>query len=138
MPSFLCYESGGKVTLYILYMIIVFSLHLLVFMPFFEGAITYLRAAGLSYTHLIFIIVFQIASDSAVSFKIKWPTKYSTLQVDLTYAMSLYISTYIKLCGSLKKCLNKFLLEFCTPHLGGVAKNSLTFIYSFEFFLVEC
>lgn len=82
MPSFLCSESGGKVTLHILYMIILFLLHLLVFMAFFEGTITYMRATGLFYTHLVFIILFQIASDSSVSFKIEWPTKYSTLQVN--------------------------------------------------------
>lgn len=134
MPSFLCYKSGGKVVILSVqdYCLFITSSWLLSFyyiplyacLFFFEGAITYLRATGLFNTHLLFIILFQIAADSAVPFKIKWPTKYSTLQVNLTYTVSLYMFTYIKLCGSLKKMLRWFLLEFCTSYLGGVAKKA--------------
>lgn len=131
---FFVISQEGK-SWFFLYRIIVFLLHLhdcclFITSPyihaffFFEGAITYLRATGLFYTHLLFIILFQIAADSAVPFKIKWPTKYSTLQVNLTYTVSLYMFTYIKLCGSLKKMLRWFLLEFCTSYLGGVAKKA--------------
>lgn len=38
-----------------------------------------LESNRLFYTHLAFIILCQIASDSAVSFKTKWPTTCSTL-----------------------------------------------------------
>lgn len=81
-----------------------FSFHLFLIITSIEGAITYLRARRLFYTHLLLFILFQIASNSAMSLKIKWSVQYLTLWVDLTFTMSLFISMWIKLYGSLGKC----------------------------------
>lgn len=95
MLSFLCYKSGREVTLYIHYVIVVFlSFHYISFYTclFLKEQLCTWEQEGFFYTHLLFITLFQIASNSAVSFKIKWSIKYLALQVDLTFVMSLFIS----------------------------------------------